>query len=289
MKTTVKKISLYCCALIILTSVAISCQKETVKSETSDIQTLSLQKENGEITSLALAGLVRKMNIKSTEKEFMPAVNAFRSLSATDLTRYYEIRKEIEIQRAADSAKPGDNVELLKLEAAASADLRIEVNAAAIEKYKQGLNKLDPKLFDGLTAKIYALPKYSILRHTGANVNAKDVTISSCTIGYYPGTVTTNSGWGSGLNWYGCYYMSNNGDGSDCDYEFRYDGTYWLVRANSGDTYLMLVTPQPAGFGDYMSRRTLIYSDGNDTGVLLGATRVHIWVGQYYYVYMGAI
>lgn len=290
MKTTVKKISLYCCALIILTGVAISCQKETVKSGTLDNKTLGLQKKDGEITTDSLASLVNRMASKASDEEILLAVSAFKSLSATDLVRYYEIRKEIEVKKAAAYVRPGVNTITLQQEAAAAADLRIEVNLAAIKKYNRGLNVLEPKAFDDIAPAIYAQSKYAILRHQGANVKpnptGKGIGIASCTIGYY-GNINVNTGCCSGKDWYDWYSMSNGG--SDCDYEFRYDGWYSTVRGVSPDTQALLVAYPPAGFGGTVLRRALYYSDGTDTGILLGALRVNIWVGGPWNVAMRAI
>ena len=235
-------------ALVVL---AAACQKE--KTGTA----VEAPKEKVNLTAL-----VQKMSESSDSSGYAALKAAYASLDAEELQQFEELRLKKDslylTQKAAEASNgrvSASQETLINAQLRRAKDIRSGVHTAALSKFNKPFNKLSEKetneLFNSLERK-------------------SDFTISSCPTASYPSVAYYRTY--SGQSYYGIWDMGSTGS-SDCDYEYRFDGYYYYASAQDFDTYLLLNS-----FGTAVSRRIIYYTDGYDTAILLGATRVHYYI-----------
>ncbi len=235
-------------ALVIL---AAACQKEKTGAA------VETPKEK-----VSLTELVQKLSAPNNPADFAAFQAAYASLNAEELQKFEEIRLKNDSVRLTRKAAEASNGRIsASQETQISADLRrakdvrAGVYTASLSKFNKPFNKLSQEetneLFNSLEKK-------------------SDFTIASCPTASYPSTAAFRAY--SGQNYYGIWDMGTPGS-SDCDYEYRFDGYYFYVAAQNVDTQYLLWS-----FGSAVSRRLIYYTDGYDTAILLGKTRVIFYV-----------
>lgn len=242
--------------LAIVIAVA-ACQKEKTSA------TLETPKAKVPLTELA-----QKLSTTNTPSDYAAFKEAYSSLTTDELEQFEELRLKsdsVYLTRKAAAATNGristSQETLISAELKRAKDVRSNVYAASLSKFRKPFNKLSNEetneLFNSLEKK-------------------SDVTIAACPTASYPSSATYRSY--AGTNYYGIWDMGNAGS-TDCDYEYRFDGYYYYVSARNVATQNLLNS-----FGTAVSRRLIYYTDGYDTAVLLGAVRVWFWVGPPSYV-----
>ena len=249
MKTLLKLTSGMALALIITVT---ACQKE--KTATS----AEAPKEK-----ISLTVLVDKMYATSNGSEDAAITAAYTSLNAEELTQLNVLRLQKDSQLIAKKAAVANNGRVsaaqeitISSQLRKSKENRAQLEAEALGKFNKQINKLS-------TAEINEL--------LASHKSSGDVTAAACPVESFPSSATQREQRGRG--YYGIYLIGNSP--GDCDFEYRFDGYWYYMYPTNWLTRQLLNS-----FGNVVSRRIIYYTDGYDTGLLLGSTRVFLIVGH---------
>lgn len=228
-------------ALVVL---AAACQKE--KAGTA----VETPKEK-----VSLEDLWEKMNAPSDPSGDAATLAIYSSLNAKELEAFTALRLQKDSLQLAKKIAADNNG---RVSAAQEVTIGLQ-----LKKTKTALATLEQEALTKFNKQTNQLSKSEISEllalHQG---KAGDVSVMACPLESFPYTATSISA--TGKRHYG-YYSIGNSPGPDCDWEFRFDGSFWKVYGVNLNTRLLL-----NWYGGVISRRIIYFGDGYDTGVLLG-------------------
>lgn len=209
-----------------------------------------------------IESLIEKMYAASDASGDKEITAAYESLSEAELETFENLRLKKDSLSLIAKAANGERISqaqqaTITTDLARTRELRKTIDKLAGTKFHKASNRLS---ITELASVVEAVAPES--KKTSGQVG-----IAGCPVASYPLLATTNSV--AGRWYYGVWTMM-----SDCDYEYRFDGYYVHMRGVNWITRRLLDS-----YGNTVSRRLINYSDGTDTGLLLGALRVRAIVG----------
>ena len=213
-----------------------------------------------------IANLVEDMHKETTPEDAQAIAEKYAALSAGELEQFFVLKNERDtkayeaMQMAGRSNLSEADKNLIKEKANAVADFRMSLLKLSVERLGQPMNKISPEQFNALANEILKDKKYDILDENPEPA-AKEDAVLACPQVYYP-TNATQITFSGGIGYYSVPRFDNDPNANPCDFEHRFDGDYRYIRGERGADVIAL-TPNPA-------KRSLFFTDGIDTGILLG-------------------
>jgi hypothetical protein len=247
-------------ALVVL---AAACQKE--KASTA----VETPKEK-----VSLEELWERMYLPSDPSGDAATLAIYASLDAKELADYQALRLQKDSLQLAKNIAADNNG---RVSAAQEVTIGLQ-----LRKTKQSLEVLREEAATKFSKQLNQLSKAETKELIALHETKKgDVSAMACPLVSFPGTTSVK--WATGKRAY-AYYSIGNSPGPDCDWEFRFDGYFWYVYGANASARLVL-----DNYGGVVSRRVIYYSDGYDTGYLLGFWATLTLAGGPAQVYLDAL
>lgn len=223
---------------------------------------------------ISLTELWERMYAPSSPSGDAATFAIYASLTAKELEEFNAIRLQKDSLQLAKKIAADNNG---RVSAAQEVNIGLQ-----LRKTKEGLSLLREEAATKFNKQINQLSKAEI-KEIIALHEAKEGEVSAMACPLVSFSGTTSVKWATGTRAYG-YYSIGNYPGPDCDWEFRFDGYFWYVYGANASARAVL-----DNYGGVISRRVIYFSDGYDTGYLLGYWATLLIAGGPGSVYLDAL